>query len=220
MTPTEAGLRWVRPPQQARSQETLDRLLDAAEQLVTEKGFDDTPVAEVARRADSSVGAFYSRFRDKDGLLHALYERWLVEATATADAALDAARWEGASVSEIIATVVRFLVEIYRERGGLIRAFVLRNHVDPDFHARQERLSHYISDRLCALLMARRDEIDRPDPERASAFGLTLLFSTLESVMLFGEYRSGALALSDDDLGRELTSAYLAYLGVPHRSTK
>jgi len=218
MTPTDAGLFWVRPPQQARSQRTLDRLLDAAEALVTEKGFDDTPVAEVARRADSSVGAFYSRFKDKDGLLYALYERWLVEATATADAALDPARWEGATIAEILSTVVRFLVEIYRERGGLIRAFVLRNHVDPAFHARQERLSHYISDRLCALLMARSDEIARTDPERAAAFGLTLIFSALESVMLFGEYRTGTLALNDDDLGHELTTAYLAYLGVPHRS--
>ena len=65
MSPSAAGLHWVRPPQQARSQETLNRLLDAAEQLVAEKGFDDTPVAEVARRAGSSVGAFYSRFREK-----------------------------------------------------------------------------------------------------------------------------------------------------------
>ena len=72
MTPG-SELRWIRPPQQARSQETLERLLDAAETLVAEKGFDDTPVAEVARRAGSSVGAFYTRFPDKDALLHALY---------------------------------------------------------------------------------------------------------------------------------------------------
>jgi AcrR family transcriptional regulator len=220
MPPSAADLRWVRPPQQARSRQTLDRLLDAAEQLVAEKGFDDTPVAEVARRAGSSVGAFYSRFQDKDGLLHALYERWLGEATATADAALDPARWEGATISEIVTAVVRFLVEIYRERAGLMRAFVLRNHVDSEFHARQERLSHYISERLTRLLLVRRGEIARADPERAAGFGLTLIMSTLESVMLFGEHRTGSLALNDHELGVELTTAYLAYLGVPDRSTR
>jgi len=214
MAPVDIGLRWVRPPQQARSQETLDRILDAAEALVAEKGFEDTPVAEVARRAGSSVGAFYSRFRDKDGLLHALYERWLEQATATADAALDPRRWEGANVPEIVCAVVGFLVEVFRERGGLIRAFVLRNQTDAAFRARQERLSHYISERLSILLLARRDEIAHPAPERAAAFGLTLIFSTLESVMLFGEFRSGALALDDDDLATELARAYLAYLGV------
>ena len=220
MTPTDAGLRWVRPPQQARSQETLDRLLDAAEQLVADKGFDDTPVAEVARRAGSSVGAFYSRFRDKDGLLHALYERWLEEATATADAALDPERWEGATIVEIVSSVVRFLVEIYRERGGLIRAFVLRNRVDPEFHARQERLSHYVSERLTALLLARSEEIQRSDPERVAAFGLTLVMSALDSVILFGEYRTGSLAFDDDELSTELTTAFLAYLGIPIRSNR
>ena len=62
-------LRWIRPPQQARSQETLGRILDAAEALVAEKGFDDTPISEIVQRAGSSVGAFYTRFPAKDALL-------------------------------------------------------------------------------------------------------------------------------------------------------
>jgi AcrR family transcriptional regulator len=209
-------LRWIRPPQQARSQETLERLLDAAEQLVTEKGFEDTAVAEVARRAASSVGAFYARFPDKDALLHALYERYHEQAIATADAALEPARWEEARIAEILDAVVRFLVSLYREQSGLIRAFVVRNHTDAEFHARRERLLHYVNERLSALLLARRDEISHPDPEKAAAFGLIQVFATLDTVMLFGEQRPGALVLSDDDLAAELTRAYLAYLGATH----
>ena len=219
MTPSQADLRWVRPPQQARSQETLERILDAAEALVTEKGFADTPVAEVVSRAGSSVGAFYARFRDKDALLHALYDRYFEQAMATADAALDPARWEGASLREIVNAVVGFLVEIYREQRGLIRAFVIRNHVDPEFQARRARLSHHVNTQLSLLLLARCDEISHPDPERATAFGLTLVFSTLDSVMLFGEMRSGVLSLSDEALAAELTNAYLAYLGAHERTT-
>ena len=60
---------WVRPPQQARSQLTLSRILDATEAILAEKSWEDAGVAEIARRAGSSVGAFYSRFRDKDALL-------------------------------------------------------------------------------------------------------------------------------------------------------
>ena len=206
-------LHWVRPPRQARSQETLDRILDAAEALVAEKGFEDATVAEVVRRADSSVGSFYARFRDKDGLLYALYERYLEQATATADAALDPARWEGADIAEILGAVVRFLVSIYRERHGLIRAFVVRNHLDPEFRARQERLSHYVSGKLSRLLLARTVEIRHPEPARAAAFGLTMVVSAIESVVFFGELRSDVLALSDDDLAGELVRAFLAYLG-------
>ena len=209
-----APLRWVRPPQQARSQETLERILDAAEVLVGEKGFDDTPVAEIVSRAGSSVGAFYSRFEDKEALLHALYERYLVQALATADDVLEPGRWESATVREIIDSVVRFLVQVYRDQGGLIRAFVIRNHTDPSFQARRQRLSHRVSEGLCSVLLGHGDEISHPDPQRAAAFGMTLVFSALDSTMLFGEMRSGAFVISDEELAAELTRTYLAYLGI------
>jgi AcrR family transcriptional regulator len=207
-------LHWVRPPRQARSQDTLDRILDAAEALVAEKGFDDATVAEVVRRAGSSVGSFYNRFRDKDGLLYALYERYHEQATATADAALDPARWEGATIPELLGAVTRFLVSVYREREGLIRAFVLRNHSDAEFRARQERLSHYVNEKLSRLLLARAGEIGHPNPTRAASFGLAMIAGAIESIVLFGELRSSGLVLSDDQLGDELTRAFLTYLGV------
>jgi AcrR family transcriptional regulator len=207
-------LHWVRPPRQARSQETLDRILDAAEALVADKGFEDTPVSEIVQRADSSVGAFYARFHDKQGLLHALYERYYEEAVATADATLAPERWEGAETPELIEAVIHFLVSIFRERRGLMRAFVMRNHTHPEFQARQQRLSHHVIARLCALLLARREQLSHPDPERATRFGMMLVFSALETMILFGEMRSSLLSFSDEDLADELTRSTLAYLGV------
>ena len=214
MMAPRSELEWVKPPRQARSQETLDRILDAAERLVAEKGFEDSPVAEIAARAGSSVGAFYARFHDKDGLLHALYERYYEEAVATADAALAPERWQGARVAELIPIVIRFLVSIFRERRGLMRAFVVRNHTHPEFQARQQRLSHHVIARLGALLIARRGELAHPDPELAARFGMMLVFSTLESLILFGEMRSSLLSLSDEGLAQELTRSTLAYFGV------
>jgi len=217
-TPGRKGrlnLRWVREPRQARSRETLDRILDAAEALVAEKGFEDATVSEIVRRAGSSVGAFYTRFRDKDGLLYALYERYLEQAVAPADDALDPARWESTDTAELLESVVGFLVAIYREQSGLMRAFVLRNHTDVEFRARRERLSHYVSDKLVALLRARLGDVRHPEPERAVAFGLSMVFSSIEDHVLFGETRSSVTAIGDDELATELTRAWLAYLGVP-----
>ncbi|UCE85296.1 MAG: TetR/AcrR family transcriptional regulator [Deltaproteobacteria bacterium] len=211
---TASELRWVRPPQQTRSQETLDRILDAAEALIAEKSFEDTRVSDVVALAGSSVGAFYARFRDKEGLLHALYDRFLAEATATADAALDPERWKGATIPEILGSVIRFLVTVFREQGGLLRSFVLRNRSDAEFGLRQARLSHYVSSRLCDLLLARRAQIAHPDPQRAAHFGFMVVFSTLDSTMLFGETYSSGLSFSDDEVASELTRNYLAYLGV------
>lgn len=213
--PNDADLRWIHPPQQVRSQATLTRILLAAEELVAEKGFEDSSVSEIVRRAGSSVGAFYSRFEDKHALLHALSNRFVEQAMATADAALDPVRWEGASVQQILRAVIRFLVTIYRQQRGIIRAFVIRNHADAEFRARQDRLTHYVDERVCELLLARTDEIRHPDPQRAIHFGLVLVFSTLQDVMLFGELRSRGLAFSDEEFAVELTRAYLAYLAIP-----
>ena len=75
----QASLRWVRPPQQERTRASLTRLLDAAETLLGEKSFDEVSIAEVTREARTSIGGFYRRFADKDGLLHALHERFCDE---------------------------------------------------------------------------------------------------------------------------------------------
>jgi len=210
-------LRWVRPPRQARSQQTLDRILDAAEALVSEKGFDDTPVAEIARRAGSSVGSFYSRFLDKDALIGALNERFVTQAIATADAALDPARWQRATIEEIAEAVVRFLVDIHREQRGILRAFAQRMRVDPELHARRERLAEHIATGLSTLLLAHSAAIRHDDSQRAVGFALTMVFGVLEHAILFGELRSGAFTWTDDDLSSQLAHAFLAYLTTPLR---
>jgi len=171
------------------------------------------------RRAGSSVGAFYSRFDDKQALLQALSTRFVEQAMATADVALDPERWRGASIPEILRAVIRFLVSIYREQGGMLKVFVIRNHTDLEFRARQDRLSQYVNTRVSKLLLDRAHEIRHPNPAIAVGFGLRLVFSSIEDAVLFGELRASGLTLSDDELAIELTRAYLAYLGIatqPH----
>jgi AcrR family transcriptional regulator len=95
-------LHWVKPPQQARSRKTLEKVLDAAEDVIKERGVAGLTVSEVVRRAGSSVGAFYARFADKESLLATLHERNCAEALATAELALDPARWESADIASIL----------------------------------------------------------------------------------------------------------------------
>ncbi len=210
-----APLQWVKPPRQARSQETLVRILDAAESLVADKGFEDASVAEIVRRAESSVGAFYSRFGDKDTLLHTLYERYYEEATATADAALDPQRWEGAGTVDILGAVIPFLIQTFRDRKGLVRAFMVKGRSDPSFGQREQRLSRYVAGKLSVLLIDRREQISHPDPVLATEFGLHLIFGSLERTVLFDELAQAFSHLSDADLAREMMRAFLGYLGCP-----
>src|ERR1041385_4164432 len=114
-------LETVAGPKQARSERTLFRLRDAAEALITEGGLAGLSIPEVVRRAGSSVGGFYARFRDKNELLRALEERFFLQVGTRLDRLADERRWIGAPVGAIVETAVAELVTVTEERKQLIR---------------------------------------------------------------------------------------------------
>ncbi|MBE9067644.1 TetR/AcrR family transcriptional regulator [Leptolyngbya cf. ectocarpi LEGE 11479] len=61
-----------RQPQQARSQERVQQILDAAEQLFVETGYESTTTRAISARAGVSVGSLYQFFPDKEAILKAL----------------------------------------------------------------------------------------------------------------------------------------------------
>lgn len=66
-----------RPPQQARSRESLQKLLTSAEHVLSTGGLDEFTVAAVAEHAGVSVGAIYRRFSGKEQLLKAVKDQLL-----------------------------------------------------------------------------------------------------------------------------------------------
>ena len=130
-------------------------------------------------RAGTSVGGFYRRFRDKDGLLHALHERFCDDAIATADEALDLAKWTGSPLTEILSEVTAFLVRIHREREGLFRAFLLRGVNDADVRARTNQVFAHLAWLLRSLLRERHSEMSHVDPDTAAEVGLRAVLGSL-----------------------------------------
>jgi AcrR family transcriptional regulator len=200
-------LEWIRPPLQARTRRTLGRMLDAAEKLVAEKGFAETSIVEIARVAGTSVGGFYRRFHDKQGLMQALHARFCEEARATADAGFDPARWVGTATDDVVRQFTAFIIDVHRERAGSIRAFMLASLTDETVRRRTIELSEQMRDRLAALLVERRHDLAHPDPERSAAFAVDFITGTLAHAVQF--QREGGRILDD-----ELPRLVLAYLGV------
>ncbi|MDX2244269.1 MAG: TetR/AcrR family transcriptional regulator [Leptolyngbyaceae cyanobacterium bins.302] len=65
-----------RQPKQARSQERVSHILDAAEQLFIEVGYEQATTRAIALRAAVPVGSLYQFFPDKEALLRALANRY------------------------------------------------------------------------------------------------------------------------------------------------
>ena len=212
MTKTSRPLEWIRPPRQARTLRSLERFLDAAEHLLHEKPFEDVHVAEIARRADSSVAAFYRRFADKNALLHALHERRCEQALATAQSALDPQRWEGSSIKEILSEGFPFLVDIFRSQESLDRAIHQRALSDATLWEAAVRIRRVSLNGLAELMLERRNEIGHPDPPLAVSFALVQAMALLTEYYTVGLREIERVPMSDATVVQQLLASCLAYL--------
>src|SRR2546425_9428785 len=146
-------LETVAGPKQARSERTLYRLLDAAEALIVEQGLGGLSIPAVVRRAGSSVGGFYARFRDKNELLRALEERFFLQVQARLDALADERRWAGAPVGKIVAAAVGGLGNVPDAPRELIRAFLFPPTQDVHIRDDAGRLRNRAAARIAAPLV-------------------------------------------------------------------
>jgi AcrR family transcriptional regulator len=209
-----AALQTVSGPKQARSERTLQRLLDAAESLIKEKGHAAVSIPDIARRAGSSVGGFYARFRDKNELLRALEERHFIELSQRVEALADARRWKNAATTDIVEAAVAELVSTTRERRHMIAAFLVRAIEDPVIRAGGLRFRRRVEDRISALLLPRRAEMSHPDPALAIDLAIQTAFALMQQHVLIEETQAGGRALSDEELRRELATMLLRYIGI------
>jgi AcrR family transcriptional regulator len=72
MSPRSAGIRPSRKAEQSR--ETQDRLLRAARDLFTERGYAGTAMEDLVAKAGMTRGALYHQYRDKRDLFRAVFQ--------------------------------------------------------------------------------------------------------------------------------------------------
>jgi AcrR family transcriptional regulator len=116
-----------------RSRETRDRLLNAAEAIFLEKGYDNATTREISARADLGAGTFYVHFRDKREIFDALVRRanrelhrkWL------------SARSPDMSVEEQVVAALRVSFEYFRKNAALARLMYIEGPpVDAEYTMR------------------------------------------------------------------------------------
>jgi AcrR family transcriptional regulator len=211
----DAGpMQWVNAPRQARSQRTLEKLLDAAERILLSRGLEAVTVPEVVREAGSSVGSFYARFPDKRALLETVHERACVQTLERAHALLDPARWTDVPLDEIIAAGVRVAVEIFGSRRNIMNAFAQAFAGDPGFAARRARSAKDIRDALARLVLTNRAAIAHPHPELAVDMSLRAVTATLEQRNAFSVSGMPEVDVADAVLVEELTRMVRAYIAA------
>jgi AcrR family transcriptional regulator len=205
----------VAHPKQARAERTLHRLLDAAEHLIEESGSADVSIPEIVYRARSSVGGFYARFRDKNELLRALEERFFREQRARLERLTKPDAWGDATLPAIVRVFAQELVEVFRSRRALIRAFVARAVYDVEFRGEAQRFEREVAERVGALLSTRPGAIGHPRPELAIPLAVAIVFGAMTAGALFADPHHPFAALGEEEAAEELARNFLGYLQIP-----
>ncbi|MCK5109094.1 MAG: TetR/AcrR family transcriptional regulator [Methanosarcinales archaeon] len=104
--------RTVKDPETRRSE-----LIDTAEELFLENGYDETAVSEIVRNAGVAQGTFYHYFRSKDDVLSAITDRWIEEIRAEIE---DIASRDGSDAIDKILGVFGFFSSLGKSRQRLV----------------------------------------------------------------------------------------------------
>ena len=196
----------INEPKQRRSRRTLERIATAALDILSEDGPDGLTVNRVVKRAESSVGSFYARFKGKEDLLDYLEERVWTAALERWREALDSRDWSQVSLGEMAEGAVGLLIDAQRSRS---RYLVAIDRAGPGQGHAYEQFQAQIVEGLARLFMERRTEVAHDDPDFAIHVGLCAVLGVIN-----GE-RDGRLSTDDvsrDVIVREGSAILKAYL--------
>ncbi len=200
----QAGIEPRRLPSQARSRERVDRILDAAAQLLIEEGYDAVKTNHVARMAGVSIGSIYQFFPNRYAIFHALAVRYMDRISDVLLSHLGAGAperpWE-----EVIDEVIDILAGIWRSEPAFLAVWMaIQNTAEL-----RESDAHYnkiFVDDILVNYMARI--LPGLEPERRAAVG-RIVFETSQRLLdhsMSGRGGQNAMVISELKL---LLNSYL-----------
>ena len=208
----------LNPPRQKRSRESLRRMLDAAEVVLAKYGLEGAILPLIAAKAGISAANVYRRFRDKDALMAAVFQRLRERSSAATAAQVNPEMVRRIGLVQFSRNIIGGMVQNYRGDAGLSRATIqyTERHWETEF-VRKTRTSEAQSfQTMVDSFMIWRDQIKHPDTERAVRFGFVMIALVLRELILFNRARifEDVMHLDDDLLKEELPRMFLRYLGV------
>jgi AcrR family transcriptional regulator len=205
----------LKAPVQQRSRASLERLLRAGAKLLAEEGYDGFKIPELSKRARVSTGLIYGRFENKDALVQAIHERVL---TRIAEEHRLLARDAPPDDADLAAAIDRTIAEaraIFDQELRLLAIFFARGSVDPVIREQGAAWIECLRLRIVSALLAHREEIRHPDPERAAQMSCQIIVANLMRRVTVGDMSEGLRgSLTGDELATELSLVCRLYLGT------
>jgi AcrR family transcriptional regulator len=208
----------IRPPLQRRSQESLERVLQAGAELLLDVGYEGFTLQEVSKRSGVSIGSIYARAPSKEALILTICDREMAKVSAANECLRETAKMHDLKGRELILALVELMARSTLEHADILRVFTYRALVDEEIWRRASERSTMLSRAFEEVLLAHRDELNHPDPELAIDVAFRFVYNTLVGRVTHGDRFESQRPLGDDDLIRELGEAAADYLLAPKQS--
>lgn len=207
-------------PQQKRSQESLERLLMASQNLISTGNFDEASIQDITQLADYSVGAFYSRFRNKDALFQVIQVRVLADLGDWTKEQLSAFKKKSRapgnqpSLQACVDFCVSLIFRMLSRNPGVYRAIFLHTRLkrDPELLRKVQNFNtRRVEDSIEILKLAKDIDIDPEMIARWKA-GIGLVSAYIREIVLFGDPLPSNKKPVPESMVRAARDMFLAYL--------
>lgn len=176
----------ARAAKQDRSRASFERVLDAAEALLGEKGYGAVTLNAVSRKAKVSIGSIYGRVDSKDALLRALQVRVLDRIELEHHAMVNRIRRRGLRLHELVPAIIRELANHLRRHAAVLSVFMERATSDPVIAGLGKRRFTELARDIELLILDCKDEIGHPEPEHAAHTCFSMAYASLARYLGLG----------------------------------
>lgn len=145
------GIELPRIPQQARSRRKQEQLVDAAERLFAEHGYDQVTAEDIGAAAGLPVGTFYNYFASKSQILVMVVDRHEPAVLPTLQPVIDAFA-EGADITRAVTDAVRAIAQGKAAMPWLRRTWLRLVHASEEVAAHQRAVDQAWEAQIAALL--------------------------------------------------------------------
>lgn len=202
----------IRPPQQQRSREAWNRVLDSGVGLLEDGGYEAFTIAAVCERAGVAPPSIYARTTSKDALFLAVYEHGISSLREGEAVFADEQRWAGLAPAELVRGAVGETVGLFLRHRRFLGAVVLISAAHAEVRRRGSGYAQQLGDGFAAVVLRAADAIDHPDPAAAVRACFGTVFATSVIRVAYGGGFTTSLPVDDDTFVAELGEQAVRYL--------
>jgi AcrR family transcriptional regulator len=129
-------------PQQARSRQLVDALIEATSKVIAQRGLDGTTTPAIAEAAGVSVGSLYQYFDGKDALITALLDKLVTDLARLLDLQADTAA--SMSLRDMVRSAIQLTLAFMRSNEGLYLELARNWHRLPVDHVADTLQGHIL----------------------------------------------------------------------------